>query len=120
MADDSSSKEARFRDYLSIAHHPGATWAIGCPLADSNLFSDPMVGGNELSVRGRACRQWFGDASESACIVIADDESKGARAGQQVDPPAPCQTISLQLAFRGARKETLYVFSESLHHSHSL
>src|SRR5271166_4207409 len=76
--------------------------------------------GDELSVRGRACRQWFGDASESTCIVIADDESKGARAGEQADPPAPCQTISLQLAFRRERKETLYVFAESLHHSHSL
>lgn len=76
--------------------------------------------GDALSLHGRACRQCFGDASESTCIVIANDESKGFRAGEQGDPLAPCQTISIQLAFRGGRKETLYVFSESLHDSHSL
>jgi hypothetical protein len=91
MGDDSSSKEARFRDYLSIAHHPGATWGHWLPFGCLRVcLVTQLSAGDELSVRGRACRQWFGDASESTCIVIADDESKGARAGEQADPPAPC------------------------------
>ena len=103
-------------DCFRLADHPGGRHgAVGCPSA---VFNDRRP--DELSLHGRPCQQWFGDASEPTCIVIADDESKGSRAGGQADPPAPCQTISLQLAFRGERKETLYVFSESLHHSHSL
>ena len=58
---------------------------------------DGQASSTELSWLCRPRRQRFGDAAESARVVIADHESKDRRPGKHADSLAPGQTIFLQL-----------------------